>query len=116
LKRWLVEVRIQFKPSVFDPQGHAVENAAHSLGYRGADGFRVGKYMTFTVTAATKDEASQLADEVCDQVLCNPVMETYSFSLVETSEPSTANGQALVDGAASGTAVAQHGTTKEGLS
>lgn len=84
MKRWLVEVRIQFKPSVFDPQGHAVENAAHSLGYKGADGFRVGKYMTFYVSADTETEAETLANEVCDKVLCNPVMETYSFSLEES--------------------------------
>ncbi|QSO46962.1 phosphoribosylformylglycinamidine synthase subunit PurS [Alicyclobacillus mengziensis] len=83
MKTWAVEVRISFKPSVFDPQGHAVENAAHSLGYKAVEGFRVGKYMTFQVYAASEEEAKQLADEVCDKVLCNPVMETYSFSLTE---------------------------------
>ncbi|QSO51777.1 phosphoribosylformylglycinamidine synthase subunit PurS [Alicyclobacillus curvatus] len=83
MKNWSVEVRISFKPSVFDPQGHAVENAVHSLGYKGAEGFRVGKYMTFQVYAPSQEAAEQLAHEVCDKVLCNPVMETYSFSLTE---------------------------------
>ena len=81
MTNWLVEVRIQFKPSVFDPQGHAVENAVHSLGHRSAEGFRVGKYMTFHIAAASKEEAEQVAHEVCDKVLCNPVMETYDFDL-----------------------------------
>lgn len=86
MKTWVVEVRISFKPSVFDPQGHAVENAVHSLGYKAAEGFRVGKYMTFQVDAASEEEAKRLADEVCDKVLCNPVMETYSFSLTQALE------------------------------
>jgi phosphoribosylformylglycinamidine synthase subunit PurS len=76
-----VQVRVWLKPSVFDPQGDAAQNALHSLGYTGVSGVRVGKYMELTVDAATEAQANEQVHTVCAEVLCNPVMETYAFTL-----------------------------------
>jgi phosphoribosylformylglycinamidine synthase len=78
---WKVEVRVWLKPSVFDPQGAAVENALRSLGHEGVDGVRIGKYMQLSVRAESEQAAAEKVRTLCDTVLCNPVMETYSFSL-----------------------------------
>ncbi|MCL6593756.1 MAG: phosphoribosylformylglycinamidine synthase subunit PurS [Alicyclobacillus sp.] len=74
-------VHVLLKPSVFDPQGRAVEEALHTLGYTAATQLRVGKCMQLQVHAAGAEEAAELVRQMCDQVLCNPVMETYTFTL-----------------------------------
>jgi phosphoribosylformylglycinamidine synthase PurS subunit len=88
MNQWHAEVRVWLKPSVFDPQGAAVEQALHSLGHDGVEGVRIGKCMQLSVRAESEQAAAELVKTVCDQLLCNPVMETYAFTLhpVEGSE------------------------------
>lgn len=84
--KFLAEVKVTFKPSVFDPQGHAVEQAAHTLGYEKVSNVRVGKYMTFEIEAVTREEARAMADVLCDKVLHNPVMERYELDVRQIGE------------------------------
>jgi phosphoribosylformylglycinamidine synthase len=76
-----VQVRVWLKPSVFDPQGNAVESALKSLGFADAHRVRIGKYMELTVEAENQEAAEALVKEMCETVLCNPVMETYAFTV-----------------------------------
>lgn len=80
---WNVQVRVWLKPSVFDPQGNAVEHALTSLGHEGFDQVRIGKYMELRVQAESEEQAHVKVREVCDTVLCNPVMETYSYTMTQ---------------------------------
>jgi len=73
---WNVQVRVWLKPSVFDPQGNAVEHALTSLGHEGFD-------MELRVQAESEEQAHVKVREVCDTVLCNPVMETYSYTMTQ---------------------------------
>lgn len=83
VKSFEVEVRIWLKPSVFDPQGHAVENALHTLGFEDAGELRIGKYMHLTVQAESEATAKERVEQMCETVLSNPVMETYAYELKE---------------------------------
>jgi phosphoribosylformylglycinamidine synthase PurS subunit len=86
MNTWQAQVRVWLKPSVFDPQGHAVEQALVSLGQDGIERVRIGKYMELTVTAADRTQAEEKVRQACERVLCNPVMETYAFTLVAAEE------------------------------
>jgi len=70
-------VFVTLKQSVFDPQGQTIADALHSLGYTGVGDVRQGKYFELELTAASVDQAKQLAVEVADKVLANPVIESY---------------------------------------
>lgn len=83
MKTFEVEVRIWLKPSVFDPQGHAAEQALHALGYDEASNLRIGKYMHLTVLGETETAARARVEAMCEAVLMNPVMETYAYELKE---------------------------------
>lgn len=78
---WDVQVSVWLKQSVFDPQGNAVEQALHSLGHDGVDRVRIGKHMSLRVTADTQDEAESKVTQICETVLCNPVMETFTYEI-----------------------------------
>jgi phosphoribosylformylglycinamidine synthase PurS subunit len=74
-------VFVTLKQSVFDPQGQTIADALHSLGYRGIGDVRQGKFFELEVNAASPDQAKQLASEVADKVLANPVIESYRVEI-----------------------------------
>ena len=70
-------VFVTLKPSVFDPQGHTIADALHSMGYTGVGDVRQGKYFELELEARSADQARTLASEVADKLLANPVIESY---------------------------------------
>lgn len=68
---------------MLDPAGVAVESGLQQLGYEGVENVRIGKYIELSLTAASEAEASTQLDQMCDQLLANPVIENYCFELTE---------------------------------
>lgn len=76
-----VRVFVTLKPSVFDPQGRAIVDALHSMGYDGVGDVRQGKYFELDVDATSADAAKSLAAEVAGRMLANPVIESYRLEV-----------------------------------
>ena len=74
-----VRVLVTLKPSVFDPQGRAIMEALHSLGYDKAADVRQGKYFLLDLNVQTTAEAEKLAADIADRVLANPVIESFTI-------------------------------------
>ena len=74
-------VYVTLKPSVFDPQGQTIADALQSLGYKNVGDVRQGKFFELELSAASPEQARQLAGEVADKVLANPVIESYRIEL-----------------------------------
>ena len=70
-------VFVTLKPSVFDPQGRTIVDALQSLGYPNVADVRQGKYFELELATTERAQAEQLAAEVADKVLANPVIESY---------------------------------------
>jgi phosphoribosylformylglycinamidine synthase len=77
-------VFVTLKPSVFDPQGHTIVEALHSLGHREVTDVRQGKYFELELNVASRDEAEALARLVAERVLSNPVIESFRVEMPET--------------------------------
>ena len=78
-----VEVFVQLKDGMLDPQGKTLEHALEALGYSGIDDVRVGKWITFAVEGDGREEIGQRVDEMCRRLLANTVIERYSYELSE---------------------------------
>src|SRR6478736_5030857 len=65
-------VFVTLKPSVFDPQGHTIVEALHSLGYGDVADVRQGKFFEIDLNVDDAAAAEKLAAEVADRVLANP--------------------------------------------
>jgi phosphoribosylformylglycinamidine synthase PurS subunit len=74
-------VFVTLKPSVFDPQGRAIVEALHSLGYGQATDVRQGKYFVLDLDVANAADAEKMAKEISDKVLANPVIESFEISV-----------------------------------
>lgn len=86
---WQARVEVTLKPVVLDPQGDAVLHGLHQLGFNGVARVRVGKYLELMLSAATQADAEAMVRQMCDRLLANPVIESYSFT-VEPGNPPTA--------------------------
>ncbi len=72
-------VTITLRKSILDPQGKAVEQAVHSLGFTAVENLRIGKHVEFSLECPSLEEAERVTEQVCKKLLANPVMEDYSF-------------------------------------
>ena len=81
-----VEVFVQLKPGMLDPQGATLEHALSDLGYTGVEEVRVGKWITFRLADGTTGDAEARVDEMCRRLLANPVIERYRFRIVEDDQ------------------------------
>ena len=76
-------VFVTLKPSVFDPQGHTIVEALHSLGYGDVADVRQGKFFEIDLKVNDQAAAEKLAAEVADRVLANPVIESFKVELTK---------------------------------
>jgi phosphoribosylformylglycinamidine synthase PurS subunit len=70
-----VQVEVQLRAGVADPQGSTIERAIPTLGFDGVSGVRVGKSIRFSIDAADDGAARSQVQELCDKFLTNPVIE-----------------------------------------
>lgn len=77
-----VAIDVLLKPEILDPQGRAVERALPGLGYQGVSGVRVGKHLELDVTAEG-DELSGVVERMCADFLTNPVIESYTWRVLD---------------------------------
>jgi phosphoribosylformylglycinamidine synthase PurS subunit len=64
---------------LLDPQGKAVNDSLHKLGFQAIQGIRIGKHITLQIEAASAEEAKQVAEDACKKLLYNAVMEQYEI-------------------------------------
>ncbi|GBF48923.1 phosphoribosylformylglycinamidine synthase [Leptospira ryugenii] len=76
-----IKINITLKSSVLDPQGQTVLKALHDQGKQSVVDLRVGKYIEVKVDAKSEAEAESLAKEMCESVLVNQVIESYSYQI-----------------------------------
>jgi phosphoribosylformylglycinamidine synthase subunit PurS len=77
------KVFVSLKKSILDPQGKAVEQGIHSLGFESVSDVRIGKYIEMDIDTDSREEAERMTREISDKLLTNLIMESYSF----TTEP-----------------------------
>ena len=73
-------VLIRPKSGILDPQGAAVETALEHLGFSVA-GARVGKVVDIELASDDPAEARAQVGKMCEQLLANPLMESYEIEL-----------------------------------
>ncbi|HPF08193.1 MAG: phosphoribosylformylglycinamidine synthase subunit PurS [Candidatus Cloacimonetes bacterium] len=79
----IAKIFVQLKPSVLDPQGKAVTNSLHNLGFNQVHETRISKYIEIRFDSNDKTETAKQVEKICDSLLANPNTETYHFELQE---------------------------------
>ena len=78
------------RPSILDPQGKTVHHALGELGYDDVKRVRMGKYAELWIAEDDATKARQVAQEACEKLLANPVMEDFEIEIEEVEEEEAA--------------------------
>ena len=76
-----VKIFVSLKNGVLDPQGKAVEQSLHTLGYKEVHDVRVGKFVELNLQAGSREAAESRIREMCDRLLANPVIENFHYEI-----------------------------------
>jgi phosphoribosylformylglycinamidine synthase len=85
MNRFRVAVQVVPRRGLLDPQGKAVADALHSLGFGGVAAVHVGRHLVLEVDAADEETAKRETREMCERLLANPVTEDYEIAEVTRS-------------------------------
>lgn len=80
MTRFRVSVHIVPRKGILDPQGKAVADALHSLGFGQVHDVRVGRQLVLEVDSDTQQDVSASVRAMCDKLLANPVTEDYEIA------------------------------------
>ena len=69
------------KKTVLDPQGKTVQHALESLGFKGIQEVRIGKFIEVELKGGNKAALKKKMDEACHKILSNPVIEDYKLEI-----------------------------------
>jgi phosphoribosylformylglycinamidine synthase len=75
-------VTVTLKPGVLDPQGKAIAQALHNLGFADVGEVRVGKLITVQITQTDAAAARAEAEEMARKLLANTVIESFQVEIV----------------------------------
>lgn len=78
----VIDIRIELKKGVADPEGANTMKTLTTLGFQGIEAVRAVKVYEVTVDLPA-DEAVKAGEEYCRTLLANPVVQSYSVSLRE---------------------------------
>lgn len=85
MTRYRLAIHIVPRRGILDPQGKAVADALHSLGFPQVSDVRVGRYLVVETDATSVDAARAAAKAMCEKLLANPVTEDFEIAAVEQS-------------------------------
>ena len=71
------------KPGILDPQGQAVESSLRHLGFDVGE-TRIGRLVDVELPTDDREQALAQLGEMCERLLTNPLIESYSIELEHT--------------------------------
>jgi len=78
-----VTVTINRRPEIADPEGTTVMRALHDLGYTETETVRMDRVIHMEVAGKDPQEVKARVEEMCRQMLANPVLEDFEVEVGE---------------------------------
>jgi len=85
MSRFRVSVHIVPRKGLLDPQGKAVSDALHALGFADVEDTRIGRFIVLDVKADSAAAAELSVKAMCDKLLANPVTEDFQIASTVTA-------------------------------
>lgn len=82
LPLFVAAIEVHLKPAALDPAGQAVGRGLRAMGHTGVEDVRVGKHLRLRLRAPDLPAARAAVERMCGELLANPVMETFAFTVL----------------------------------
>jgi len=80
--KYRLKIGVSLKPGHSDPEGETTAKLLRELGYS-VEAVSVSKDYSVVLTAASRSEAKQKAEEMCRRLLANPTKDDYVIAVEE---------------------------------
>lgn len=80
--KYQIEVKTTLKKGMLNPEASTIEKALALLDYKVEDTKTID-IITFTMEAKDVKVAQTQVDEMCQKLLCNPVIHDYEITITE---------------------------------
>ena len=77
-----VTVTVDRRAEIADPEGTTVRRALHELGYSDVTSVRMDRVIHMEVEGDDADTVKAQVEQMCRQVLANPVLEDFEVEVV----------------------------------
>ncbi|MGB9936856.1 MAG: phosphoribosylformylglycinamidine synthase subunit PurS [Methanobacterium sp.] len=74
------EVKISLKKGMLNPEASTIQRALALLGYE-VEGTDTIEIIKFTIDEADENLAREEVDDMCQRLLCNPVIHDYEIKI-----------------------------------
>ena len=78
------KIYITLKDGIHDPQGRAVQQSLHTLGFESVQDVRMGKFLEVDLQDVEKESAEANIKSMCQKLLANMVIEDFRYEIVST--------------------------------
>ena len=85
MSRFRIAIQVVPRRGLLDPQGKAVSDALHTLGFAGVQSVHVGRHLVVELEANDDAAARARAKEMCERLLANPVTEDFTIAAVASA-------------------------------
>jgi phosphoribosylformylglycinamidine synthase subunit PurS len=79
MAKFRIAVHITPRKGLLDPQGKAVTDALHTLGFQAVRNVHVGRYIIIESDAYDAITAEEAVTDMCKKLLANPVTEDFEI-------------------------------------
>jgi len=86
MSKFRVALHIVPRRGLLDPQGKAVADALHTLGFKSVSDVHVGRHVVVELDARDASDAEKEARAMCERLLANPVTEDFEIATVGGSK------------------------------
>ncbi|MDP3065560.1 MAG: phosphoribosylformylglycinamidine synthase subunit PurS [Methanobacteriaceae archaeon] len=78
--KYRAEVMISLKKGMLNPEASTIQRALALLDYQ-VDETATIEIIKFSLKAKSTDEAREQVDQMCQRLLCNPVIHNYQINI-----------------------------------
>ena len=79
MAKFRIAVHITPRKGLLDPQGNAVRDALHTLGFNEVKDVHIGRYIVIETDAYDAISAEETVADMCRKLLANPVTEDFEI-------------------------------------
>lgn len=76
----VIDIRIELKKGVADPEGTNTKKTLESLGFKGIGSVKTVKVFEIEIDASP-EEAKKKGEEMCRTLLANPVIQNFTVTV-----------------------------------
>ena len=78
------KIYITLKDGIHDPQGQAVQQSLHMLGFDAVQDVRMGKFLEVELRGMDKESGQIQINSMCQKLLANMVIEDFRYEFVDS--------------------------------